>query len=138
MHPSPSTQSSASISKYATSTATDNDSDSDNSNVELLCNPTARRAPSTRARLAVVPDLGGRRYCRVCQDFLPLTAFPRGQHRFRCVAADRQAGTAKTVGQAAQEATGTDVDAAVEGPACVWTDSGCAEAGGYQHAARHV
>ena len=76
MCPSQSTQSSASISKYATSTATDSDSDSDNGDVELLCNPIAR--------LAVVPDLAGRRCCRICQDFLPLTAFLRGQHRFTC------------------------------------------------------
>ena len=54
------------------------------------------------------------------------------------VAADQQAGTAKTVRQAAQEATGTDVDAAVEGPARVWTDGGRAEVGGYQRAARGV
>jgi len=54
------------------------------------------------------------------------------------VAADRQAGTSKTVSQAAQEAVGTDVDATMEGPACVWTDGGRAEAGGYQHAARGV
>ena len=74
----------ASISKYATSTATDSDSDSDNGEVELLCNPIARRAPSTRTRLAVVPDLDGQLYCRVCKDSLPLTAFPRGQRRFTC------------------------------------------------------
>jgi len=74
--PSLSTQSSASISKYVTYTAKDSDSDSDNGNVELL-------RPAT-ARLAVVPDLDGWRYCRICQDFLPLTAFPRGQHRFTC------------------------------------------------------
>ena len=78
MRPSPSTQSSASISKYATSTATDSDSDSVHGDVEFLCNPIAR--------LAVVPDLDGRRYCRVCQDFLPLTACPRGQRRFTCLA----------------------------------------------------
>ena len=41
-------------------------------------------------------------------------------------------------GQAAQEAAGTHVDAAVEGPARVWTDGGRVEAGGYQHAARGV
>ena len=54
----------------------DSDSDSVHGDVEFLCNPIAR--------LAVVPDLDGRRYCRVCQDFLPLTAFPRGQRRFTC------------------------------------------------------
>jgi len=79
-HSSPSNQSSASISKYVTYTVKDSDSDSDNADVELLRNPTA----STRTRLAVVPDLDGRRYCRVCKDFLPLTAFPRGQRRFTC------------------------------------------------------
>jgi len=56
----------------------DSDSDSVHGDVEFLCNPIAR--------LAVVPDLDGRRYCRVCQDFLPLTAFPRGQRRFTCQA----------------------------------------------------
>ena len=47
------------------------------------------------------------------------------------VTADRQAGTAKTVGQAAQEIAGADVDAVVEGPACVLTDGGRAEVVGY-------
>jgi len=69
-------QSSGLTSKYVTWMAKDSDSDSDNGDVELLRNPTARLAP--------VPDLDGRRYCRVCKDFLPLTAFPRGQRRFTC------------------------------------------------------
>jgi len=64
--------------------AKDSDSDSDNSDVELLRNPTGIPTASTRTRLAAVPDLDGRRYCRVCRDFLPLTAFPRGQRRFTC------------------------------------------------------
>jgi len=76
--PSLSTQSSASISKYVTYTAKDSDSDSNNGDVELLRNPTAR------TRLVAVPDLHGRRYCRVCKNFLPLTAFPQGQRRFTC------------------------------------------------------
>ena len=77
--PSPSKQT-----QYVTSTAKDSDSDPDNGNVELLRNPTARPAPSTRPRLVAVPDFDGRRYCRVCKDFLPLTSFPRGQRRFTC------------------------------------------------------
>lgn len=77
-------QSSGLTSKYVTWMAKDSDSDSDNGDVELLRDPTARIAPSTRTRLTPVPDLDGRRYCRVCKDFLPLTAFPRGQRRFTC------------------------------------------------------
>ena len=34
--------------------------------------------------LTKVPDQGGRRFCRVCNDFLPITDFPRGQRRFTC------------------------------------------------------
>jgi len=77
-------QSSGLTSNYVTWIAKDSDSDSDNGDVELLRNPTARRTQSTHTRLAAVPDLDGRRYCRVCKDFLPLTAFPRGQRRFTC------------------------------------------------------
>jgi hypothetical protein len=77
-------QSSGLTSKYVTWMAKDSDSDSDNGDVELLRDPTARLAPSTRTRLTPVPDLDGRRYCRVCKDFMPLTAFPRGQRRFTC------------------------------------------------------
>lgn len=31
-----------------------------------------------------MPDLNGVRFCRVCADFLPLAAFPRGQRRYTC------------------------------------------------------
>ena len=58
-------------SAYVTYTAKDSDSDSDNAGLS--------RAPA--ARLAAVPDLDGWRYCRVCKDFVPLAAFPRGQRR---------------------------------------------------------
>jgi len=73
-------QSSGLTSKYVNWMAKDIDSDFDNGDRKQ----TARRAPSTRTRLAAVPDLDGRRYCRVCKVFLPLTAFPRGQRRFTC------------------------------------------------------
>jgi hypothetical protein len=61
-------------SAYVTCTAKDSDSDSDNAGLS--------REPA--ARLAAVPDFDGRRYCRVCKDFVPLAAFPRGQRRFTC------------------------------------------------------
>ena len=31
-----------------------------------------------------VPDLNGMRFCRVCNEFLPIEMFPRGQARFTC------------------------------------------------------
>ena len=31
-----------------------------------------------------VPDLNGVRFCRVCNEFLPIDMFPRGQRRFTC------------------------------------------------------
>ena len=37
-----------------------------------------------RSRLAAVPDHDGLRFCRFCEDFLPITEFPRGQRRYTC------------------------------------------------------
>ena len=31
-----------------------------------------------------VPDRDGRRFCRVCNDFVPVSAFPSGQRRYTC------------------------------------------------------
>ena len=41
-------------------------------------------AADRRTGLAAVPDLHGVRFCRVCEDFLPVSAFPRGQRRYTC------------------------------------------------------
>ena len=39
---------------------------------------------SKSAIRAAVPDLHGVRFCRVCEDFLPIAEFPRGQRRYTC------------------------------------------------------
>ena len=36
------------------------------------------------ANLPREPDRDGRRFCRVCNDYLPLVAFPTGQRRYTC------------------------------------------------------
>lgn len=66
--------------QYITYTAKDSDSDSENGDTNILRNTVVRNCQ----RLTAVPDFDGRRYCRVCQDFLPLIKFPRGQRRFTC------------------------------------------------------
>ena len=42
------------------------------------------KSSNCRTNLAVIPDLNGVRFCRVCEDFLPITEFPRGQRRYTC------------------------------------------------------
>jgi hypothetical protein len=42
----------------------------------------APRAPL--AKLPREPERDGRRFCRVCNEFLPLDAFPTGQRRYTC------------------------------------------------------
>ena len=40
--------------------------------------------PKLKSKLAVIPDLNGLRFCRVCNHFLPLAKFPSGVRRFVC------------------------------------------------------
>ena len=40
--------------------------------------------PPPLANLPREPDRDGRRFCRVCNDYLPLVAFPTGQRRYTC------------------------------------------------------
>ena len=40
--------------------------------------------PSPLANLPREPDRDGRRFCRVCNNYLPLAAFPTGQRRYTC------------------------------------------------------
>ena len=42
------------------------------------------RATSPRTSLPLVPDLNGRRYCKLCEATLPLAAFPAGKRRYLC------------------------------------------------------
>ena len=39
---------------------------------------------TSAASLPLVPDLDGRRYCKVCEASLPLAAFPAGKRRYLC------------------------------------------------------
>ena len=43
-----------------------------------------RESTTRHTSLAAVPDRGGVRFCRVCEGFLPIAAFPRGQRRYAC------------------------------------------------------
>ena len=54
----------------------DSDSDSDVEGGVPECSP--------ERRLARVPDLHGVRFCRVCNDFIPVSRFPRGVRRYTC------------------------------------------------------
>jgi hypothetical protein len=36
------------------------------------------------SKLTAVPDCNGVRFCRVCNEFLPICAFPTGQRRYTC------------------------------------------------------
>ena len=49
-------------------------------------NGSRKGSKSTKktTKLAAVPDLNNVRFCRVCEDFLPVTEFPRGQRRYTC------------------------------------------------------
>jgi hypothetical protein len=36
------------------------------------------------SKLTAVPDCNGVRFCRVCNQFVPISAFPKGQRRYTC------------------------------------------------------
>ena len=40
--------------------------------------------PSKPPKLPAVPDCNGVRFCRVCNEFLPICEFPKGQKRYTC------------------------------------------------------
>ena len=42
------------------------------------------RATAPRTSLPLVPDLNGRRYCKLCEATLPVAAFPAGKRRYLC------------------------------------------------------
>ena len=46
--------------------------------------PSSGCPPPTATKHPRVPDRDGRRFCRVCNDFLPVSAFPSGQRRYTC------------------------------------------------------
>jgi hypothetical protein len=73
---------SSSSSKYTHFTAKDSDSDSE---VEEpgSGNPDDLEVVNS-SKLTAVPDRNGVRFCRVCNEFLPIYAFPTGQRRYTC------------------------------------------------------
>ena len=45
---------------------------------------TAQCLSSLPDKLPPVPDIDGQRWCRACQDILPVSAFPNGKRRYLC------------------------------------------------------
>ena len=73
---------SSSSSKYTRFTAKDSDSDSEVEESGCV-NPDDLEVVNS-SKLTTVPDCNGVRFCRVCNEFLPICAFPTGQRRYTC------------------------------------------------------
>ena len=73
---------SSSSSKYTHFTAKDSDSDSEVEESGCV-NPDDPEVVNS-SKLTTVPDCNGVRFCRVCNEFLPICAFPTGQRRYTC------------------------------------------------------
>ena len=73
---------SSSSSKYTHFTAKDSDSDSEVEESGCV-NPDDLEVVNS-SKLTAVPDRNGVRFCRVCNEFLPIYAFPTGQRRYTC------------------------------------------------------
>jgi hypothetical protein len=73
---------SSSSSKYTHFTAKDSDSDSEVKESGCV-NPDDLEVVNS-SKLTAVPDRNGVRFCRVCNEFLPIYAFPTGQRRYTC------------------------------------------------------
>lgn len=73
---------SSSSSKYTHFTAKDSDSDSEVEESGCV-NPDDLEVVNS-SKLTTVPDCNGVRFCRVCNEFLPICAFPTGQRRYTC------------------------------------------------------
>jgi hypothetical protein len=73
---------SLSSSKYTHFTTKDRNSDSE---VEesVSGNPDDLEVVNS-SKLTAMPDCNGVRFCRVCNEFLPIYAFPTGQRRYTC------------------------------------------------------
>jgi hypothetical protein len=71
---------SSSSSKYTHFAAKDSDSDSE---VEESGSGNPDEVVNS-SKLTAVPDCNGVRFCRVCNEFLPICAFPTGQRRYTC------------------------------------------------------
>lgn len=79
---STSTTRNSSFPQYTHFTAKDSDSDSEVE--ESACVKSNDLRVMNSSKLAVVPDCNGVRFCRVCNQFLPICMFPKGQRRYTC------------------------------------------------------
>jgi hypothetical protein len=69
----------------ASSTSFASSSSSSDAEVEEsgCVNPNDRKVVNP-SKLTAVPDCNGVRFCRVCNQFLPICEFPKGQKRYTC------------------------------------------------------
>lgn len=70
--------------RYMHVTAKEGDSDTDNEDCSSLTNLTAGPDPNSNPYSNPHSDPSPIRFCRICEDFIPITDFPRGQRRYTC------------------------------------------------------